>query len=92
MIHNIPLERVFLVLVIPLQTYASSIVLYGGSWAGEGNVYVSGYPVCDDYWDINDAQVVCNQLGYNGAQSATLYSQFGSVSDTFIYDDVACNG
>ena len=42
------------------------IRLIGGDAEGQGNVYVYGKPVCDDYWDINDGKVACRQLGYSG--------------------------
>ena len=42
----------------------SVVELRGGSSECEGNVFVNGQPVCDDYWDKKDATVVCRMLGY----------------------------
>jgi hypothetical protein len=39
------------------------VELRGGGVATEGNVYVNGRPVCDDFWDLSDAVVVCRMLG-----------------------------
>ena len=47
----------------------------------EGTVYLSTvngdyYPVCDEQWSSDAAQVVCKELGYPSARRATLQCFF----------------
>ena len=73
-----------------------AVRLVGGSTDSEGRVeiYHNGAwgTVCDDGWDINDANVVCRQLGYFGAGSASTQAAFGQGSGTIFYENVACTG
>ncbi|KAK3588525.1 hypothetical protein CHS0354_014235 [Potamilus streckersoni] len=49
--------------------------------------------VCDDKWDIQDANVVCRMLGYDrGAIKATTLSRFGNGNGDIMLDDTECNG
>ena len=46
--------------------------------------------VCDDIWDINDAKVVCRELGYKFAVRAFTSEIPGS--GPILLDDVGCSG
>ena len=57
-------------------------VLHNGKWG----------TICDDGWDINDATVVCRQLGYLNAVRSLFGYQTHSGSGRIWLDDVACTG
>jgi hypothetical protein len=48
--------------------------------------------ICDDDWDINDARVVCRQLGYKYGVRALQGGLVPSGSGQIWLDDVRCNG
>lgn len=66
------------------------------SYSGLGMVEISHSrvwgTVCDHGWDINDAEVICRQLGYSGAKYA-LHGLNGSLWYGLTWlDNVNCSG
>ena len=57
-------------------------VLHNGTWG----------TICDNSWNVNDADVVCHQLGYNGALSAPGDAAFGLGTIQIWLDDLQCVG
>ncbi|CAH1244699.1 DMBT1 [Branchiostoma lanceolatum] len=48
--------------------------------------------ICDDQWDINDAKVVCRQLGYQDAIAALGHASYGEGTGPILMDSVGCTG
>ena len=61
---------------------------------GNVEVYIDGEwgYVCDDDWDLLEATVVCNQLGYTGVAQALSFAPFGFGNGTLHLDNLACFG
>ncbi|CAH3132158.1 unnamed protein product, partial [Porites lobata] len=73
-----------------------NVRLMDGATPNEGRVEVAVNGVwgtiCDDYWSIEDAQVVCRMLGLPQATAATKGRSFGSGIGPILMDDVKCIG
>lgn len=48
--------------------------------------------VCDDGWDLLDANVVCNMLNLGNASRAVIRAGFGSGANKIWLDEVQCFG
>nr|XP_034994296.1 deleted in malignant brain tumors 1 protein-like isoform X3 [Zootoca vivipara] len=83
-----------------LAYYSSVYAAYGlqlvnGRHRCEGRVEIGSYngtwgTVCDDSWNLVNADVVCRQLGCGGTTPLVAY--FGEGSGPFLLNDVYCNG
>ncbi len=89
---------VFLFLCTPTNAQMDgSVRLVDGSGSHEGRVEVCYQgqwgTVCDDLWDIQDAAVVCRQLGFLGAvRAATAAAEFTIGDGPIVLDNLECDG
>ena len=57
-------------------------VLHNGAWG----------TVCSNDWDLQEATVICRQLGYGRAVATLRNAAYGGRISPIWYDNVTCSG
>ena len=70
--------------------------LVSGNGHSSGRVEVNYFgtwgTICHNNFDIVDANVICRQLGFNGATSVQVNAYYGPGNGTILLDDINCKG
>ncbi|XP_078362802.1 scavenger receptor cysteine-rich domain superfamily protein-like [Oculina patagonica] len=62
--------------------YGRVEIFYSGLWG----------TVCDEWWNLQSARVICRQLGFDGAVAARPWSAFGKGEGVIWMTHVQCTG
>ncbi|XP_031570637.1 uncharacterized protein LOC116304951 isoform X2 [Actinia tenebrosa] len=88
------LQLLFVVFSISHFCKANVRLVGGNATQGRVEVFYNGQwgTVCDDYWDLNDANVVCRSLGLPRAVAALRHAAFCQGTGPIWMDDIHCSG
>ncbi|XP_030846819.1 neurotrypsin-like [Strongylocentrotus purpuratus] len=97
MMEGYTILSLLLCLSVPSALANDVVRLVGGSSTTQGRVEVyydgSWGTVCNRYWELEDANIVCRQLGFPGAiRQITNAQVFGAGSGLVHLDGVECDG
>ena len=82
---------------LPITGAASYLRLRGSGRSDRGRleIYRSGYgwlTVCDHFWDMNEAKVICRELGFTGATAVRANSYYGAGTGNILDNHPNCKG
>lgn len=84
-------------LILPVYAQKEGQIRLVGStdkWQGRVEIFHNKTwgTICDDYWDINYANVVCKQLGFGAGLEVYMAADFGKGTGPIHLDRLRCYG